>query len=235
MGRAPGTDPATAAAFVVITRPTTSSAAGAGALGLNDDFPDGAGTGGPPFRAGRRIQNRVPRPRPHRAVDSARPVSASLAGQSAGRRSRSSSVMPMWIRPCASASFRPSEVLAEPYSLVSVHVVADHDRSRPGGRRFGGHGDARMFMRRDTCFHRTRSSSTRHRAGTGDSRFLTERFSTVARSTSPTSSTGCMPGPGWTVLVVMGHSRRAQYRTLGSSLTYGLPGARQAPATAGTS
>ena len=250
VGRAPGTDPATAAALRRHHQANDQFPQQVlELLGfLNDDFPDGhryrevhAVPG--PWQAD---QNRVPRPEtsPELWILGSSPYSASLAGQ-LGRPyafalqfgdADVDSAMRLYRE-----SFRPSEVLAEPYSLVSVPVVADHDPEQ-ARRQAASAAMAmlRMFMHRgysllppDEVEQYPATAQEQAILDSYTERFLNGRPEYVADKLDRLHA---RTGVDEVMLVVMGHSRRAQYRTLELLADhYGLPGARRAPATAGTS
>lgn len=240
VGRAPGTDPATAAALRRHHEANDQFPQQVlELLGfLNCEFPDGHRYRGVhavpgPWQAD---QNRVPRPEtsPELWFLGSSPYSASLAGQLG--------------RPYAFAlqfgdadvdsairlyreSFRPSDVLAEPYSLVSVPVVAGDDPVE--ARRQAAAGAMamlRMFKRQGYSLlppdEVESYPATVHERAILDSyteRFLNGRPEYVADKLDQLHA---RTGVDEVMLVVMGHSRRAQYRTVELLADhYGLPGA----------
>lgn len=238
VGRAPGTDSATAAALRRHHEADGSFPQQVVELlgFLGDDFPAGhayhdvhAVPG--PWQAD---QNRVPRSEtaPALWILGSSPYSAKLAGELG--------------RPYAFAlqfgsadvegalrlyreSFRPSAVLSEPYSLVSVPVVADHDSVEARRqastaamamlRMFTGKGYSLLPPEEVEAYQATLQEqaildSYTQRFLNGTPEFVTDALERLHALT----------GVDEVMLVVMGHSRRAQARTIELIADhYGLP------------
>ncbi|WP_043497152.1 LLM class flavin-dependent oxidoreductase [Georgenia sp. SUBG003] len=228
LGRAPGTDLPTAAAL----RRHHDANDGfpqqvlelIGFLG--DDFPEGH-----PYRNVHAVpgpwqadQNRVPRPRtaPDVWILGSSPYSARLAGQLG--------------RPYAFAlqfgdadavtavrlyreSFRPSDVLDEPYTLVSVGVVADDDPDE-AGRQAASSAMAmlRMFQRKPYGLLPPEEVEA-YPATLQERQILDSYTRRFVNGTGPEVATTleelhARTGVDEVMLVVMGHSRRAQAQTV---------------------
>ena len=238
VGRAPGTDPATAAALRRHHEANDQFPQQVlELLGfLGDDFPEGhdyrnvhAVPG--PWQAD---QNRVPRPEtaPDMWILGSSPYSASLAGQ-LGRpyafalqfgNADVDAAMRLYRE-----SFRPSEVLAEPYSLVSVPVVADHDPVE--ARRQASTAAMamlRMFVRKGYSLLPPEEVEA-YQATPQEQAILdsyTQRFlnGTPEHVADSLDRLHARTGVDEVMLVVMGHSRLAQSRTVDLLADhYGLP------------
>ncbi|WP_245692201.1 LLM class flavin-dependent oxidoreductase [Geodermatophilus telluris] len=193
---------------------------------LDDDFPDDH-----PYRSVHAVpgpwqadQNRVPRPStaPDVWVLGSSPYSARLAGQ-LGRPYAFAlqfgdadvvSAMRLYRE-----SFQPSRILSEPYALLSVGVVADDD---PAEARRQAASSAmamlRMFQRRPYSLLPPEEVEA-YRATAQEQHVLdmyTRRFlnGTGPQVAAALERLHAQTGVDEVMLVVMGHSRRAQTRTL---------------------
>ncbi|CAL9614726.1 hypothetical protein SUDANB58_05714 [Streptomyces sp. enrichment culture] len=228
LGRAPGTDLPTAAAL------RRHHDANDGfpqqvleLLGfLGDDFPDGH-----PYRNVHAVpgpwqadENRVPRPKtaPETWILGSSPYSARLAAQ-LGRPY--AFALQFGDADVASAmrlyreNFRPSEVLAEPYTLVSVGVVA-HDDPAEARRQAASSAMAmlRMFQRKPYSLLPPEEVEA-YPASLQEQQILETYTHRFLNGTGPEVAAAlerlhARTGVDEVMLVVMGHSRRAQARTV---------------------
>ncbi|CAL9666950.1 hypothetical protein SUDANB15_07250 [Streptomyces sp. enrichment culture] len=228
LGRAPGTDLPTAAAL------RRHHDANDGfpqqvleLLGfLGDDFPDGH-----PYRNVHAVpgpwqadENRVPRPKtaPETWILGSSPYSARLAAQ-LGRPY--AFALQFGDADVASAmrlyreNFRPSEVLAEPYTLVSVGVVA-HDDPAEARRQAASSAMAmlRMFQRKPYSLLPPEEVEA-YPATLQEQQILETYTHRFLNGTGPEVAAAlerlhARTGVDEVMLVVMGHSRRAQARTV---------------------
>ena len=239
VGRAPGTDPGTAAAL-------------RRHRGSNDEFPHQVrellgflGEGFPDDHAYRDVhavpgpwqadQNRVPRPdtAPDLWILGSSTYSAALAGRLG--------------RPYAFAlqfgagdvdaamrlyreSFRPSEALSEPYTLVSVPVIADHDPVE-ARRQAGTAAMAMLRMLTRKGYSLLPPEEVEAYDATPEEQAIldsyTRRFlnGTPQQVADALERLHALTEVDEMMLVVMGHSRRAQARTVDLLADhYGLPG-----------
>ncbi|MBP2367569.1 LLM class flavin-dependent oxidoreductase [Pseudonocardia parietis] len=228
LGRAPGTDAATAAA---LRRGRDANdefpQQVLELLGfLADDFPQGhpytnvhAVPG--PWQAG---QNRVPLPTtsPETWILGSSPYSAQLAGR-LGRpyafalqfgNADVATAMRLYRE-----SFRPSEVLDEPYSLLSVGVVAHDDPAEARRQaRTAAMAMLRMFQR-DSYLVLPPEEVDVHRATAQEQQILDAYTQHFLNGTGPEVADALerlhdQAGVDEMMLVVMGHSRRTQARTV---------------------
>ena len=239
VGRAPGTDGATAAAL--------RRHRGAGddfpqqvleLLGfLDDEFPQGH-----PYRDVHAVpgpwqaeQNEVPRAatRPGVWILGSSPYSAQLAGQlglpyAFALQFGSADVVTAMA--LYRKHFRPSAVLAEPYGLVSVGVVADDDpveaRRQSASTAMGM---LRMFRREPYSLLRPEDVEA-YPATAQERQILDEWTDRTLHGTAPTVAHRLEQlhehtGVDEVMLVLVGHSRQAQARTVELMADhYGLPG-----------
>ncbi|MBC2586890.1 LLM class flavin-dependent oxidoreductase [Rhodococcus aetherivorans] len=228
VGRAPGTDAPTAAAL-------------RRHHGGNDDFPHQVlellgflGDDLPQGHSSRNVhavpgpwqaeQNRVPRPEtsPELWILGSSPYSARLAGRLG--------------RPYAFAlqfgdadivtamrqyqeSFRPSEVLDKPYSLVSVGVVAHDDRAEARRQAASAAMAMLRMLQRKTYLLLPPEEVDAYSATVQEQRILdayTQRFlhGTGPQVADALEHLQAQTGVDEVMLVVMGHSRRTQARTV---------------------
>lgn len=228
VGRAPGTDPATAAALRRHHEANDQFPQQVlELLGfLGDDFPDGHGYRDVhavpgPWQAD---QNRVPRSEtsPELWILGSSPYSAVLAGQ-LGRPyafalqfgdADVDSAMQLYHE-----HFRPSDVLSEPYSLISVPVVADDDPTEARRQATtGAMAMLRMFQRKG--YSLLPPDEVKAYPATLQERQILDTYTdlfrngTAADVASALDQLHARTGVDEVMLVVMGHSRRAQYRTI---------------------
>lgn len=238
VGRAPGTDPATAAALRRHHEADDQFPQQLHELlgFLGDDFPDGhayrdvhAVPG--PWQAD---QNRVPRPEtsPELWILGSSTYSAELAGR-LGRPY--AFALQFGSGDVAAAmrlyreNFRPSEVLSEPYSLVSVPVVADHDSAEAYRQAAtAAMGMLRMLMRQGYSLLPPDEVEA-YEASLQEQAILdsyTRRFlnGTPEHVADALERLHALTRVDEVMLVVMGHSRLAQSRTVDLLADYyGLP------------
>ncbi|MDQ1200750.1 LLM class flavin-dependent oxidoreductase [Rhodococcus sp. SORGH_AS_0303] len=227
LGRAPGTDPATAEALRRTTNGDDFPSRVAEVIGfLGDDFPRGhryanvhAVPG--PWQAD---QNRVPRPAtaPQVWILGSSPYSAQLAGRLG--------------RPYAFAlqfgdadvdgamllyrsTFRPSDVLDEPYSLVSVGVVA-HDDAEEASRQTTSAAMAMLRMLQRKPFALIPPAEAEAYPATAQERNVLDHYrqqyvhGTVGTVVDTLEQLQSRTGVDEVMLAVQGHSRSAMSRTV---------------------
>ena len=228
VGRAPGTDPATAAAL------RRHHDANDGfpqqvleLLGfLDDDFPAGH-----PYRNVHAVpgrwqaeQNRVPAPegRPGVWILGSSPYSAQLAGQ-LGRPY--AFALQFGDADAVSAlrlyreSFEPSEILPKPYALVSVPVLADHHRGE-ARRQAATSAMAMLRMFQGKGYSLLPPAEVETYAATLQERHILEAYTdrvlhgTPAEVAAGLERLHAQTGADELMLVVAGHSRQAQARTV---------------------
>ncbi|MHC5560904.1 LLM class flavin-dependent oxidoreductase [Kocuria sp. U4B] len=241
LGRAPGTDAPTASAL----RRHHEANAGfpqqvAELLGfLGDDFPAGH-----PYRGVHAVpgpwqaaQNRVPAPEvgPEVWILGSSPYSAQLAGQ-LGRPY--AFALQFGDADIATAfrlyrkSFQPSEALAEPHTLVSVGVIADDDPAEARRQaRTAAMAMLRMFQRKSYSLLPPEEVEA-YPATVQEQHVLdlyTHRFlnGTGADVAADLEQLHALTDVDEVMLVTLGHSRRAQARTVELLADhYGLPAAQ---------
>jgi luciferase family oxidoreductase group 1 len=238
LGRAPGTDGQTAAALR--RRHNANDDFPQQVLELlgfiDDDFPQGH-----PYQDVHAVpgpwlaeQNRVPRPEtnPEVWILGSSPYSAQLAGQ-LGRpyafALQFGSADVVTAMRLYRESFRPSELLAEPYSLVSVGTIADND---PAEARRQATSTAmammRMFQRKPFALLPPDEVAA-YPADTHERAILEEWTDRTLHGTAADVAQGLellhrQTGVDEVMLVVGGHSRQAQTRTVELIADhYGLP------------
>lgn len=238
LGRAPGTDGGTAAALRRHHAANDSFPEQAAELlgFLGNDFPEGH-----PYKAVPAVpgpwqaeQNRVPQP--ETAADiwilGSSPYSAQLAAQ-LGRPYAfalqfGSADIQTALR-IYRENFRPSQFLAEPYSLVSVGVVADEDRVE--ARRQSASGAMAMLrMFQGKPYSLLHPDEVEAYQATFQERQIIEEYTdrnihgTAAEVAEGLEKLQAQTSVNEVMLVVTGHSRRAQSRTVELIADhYGMP------------